>query len=233
MEIDQIETFLAVATFGGFHRAAEALRISQPAVSARIKALEQSLGATLFARSRGGLTLSDAGRTLRPYAEQLLRTASLARQAVHELWPGSEGPLQIAAALSICVYFLPDVLKHFQRAHPNVIINIRSGHSKEVLEMVLGGEAEIGLARSLQHPEVETLSLGDDPLLLVAHPKQEPKNVRRARLEEVRPGRSSSSTGGPAIGRSLTVCSAGPASSLTWPWKLTPSKPPREWWNAG
>jgi len=185
MEIDQIETFLAVATFDGFHRAAEALRISQPAVSARIKALEQSLGATLFARSRGGLTLSDAGRTLRPYAEQLLRTASLARQAVHELRPGSEGPLQIAAALSICVYFLPDVLKHFQRAHPNVIINIRSGHSKEVLEMVMGGEAEIGLARSLQHPEVETLSLGDDPLLLVAHPKQEPKNVRRARLEEV------------------------------------------------
>ena len=44
MEIDQIKTFLAVATFGGFHRAAEGLRISQPAVSARIKALEESLG---------------------------------------------------------------------------------------------------------------------------------------------------------------------------------------------
>src|SRR5713101_8338191 len=53
MEIDQIETFLAVATFGGFHRAAEALRISQPAVSARIKALEQSLGSTLFAPGVG------------------------------------------------------------------------------------------------------------------------------------------------------------------------------------
>ena len=46
MEIDQIKTFLAVATFGGFHRAAEGLRISQPAVSARIKALEESLGTT-------------------------------------------------------------------------------------------------------------------------------------------------------------------------------------------
>jgi len=66
MEIDQLETFLAVTTFGGFHRAAEALRVSQPAVSARIKALEQSLSVTLFARSRNGLTLSDAGRTLRP-----------------------------------------------------------------------------------------------------------------------------------------------------------------------
>jgi len=185
MEIDQVETFLAVATFGGFHRAAEALRISQPAVSARIKALEESLGVKLFARSRGGLTVSDSGRIFRPHAEQLLKVASVARQAVHELQPPSGTPLQIAAALSISVYFLPDVLKRFQRAHPNVIISIRPGHSKEVLEMVLGEEAEIGLARSLQHPEVETLSLRNDPLLLVNHPTQGPAQLRRARLEQV------------------------------------------------
>src|SRR5215813_1297749 len=148
MELDQVETFIAVATFGGFHRAAEALRVSQPAVSARIKALEESLGSTLFARSRNTLTLSDAGRILRPYAEELLKMASLARQAVHELKPASAGPLQIAAALSISVYFLPDVLKRFQKAYPNVNITIRPGHSKQVLEMVLSEEAEIGLARS-------------------------------------------------------------------------------------
>jgi len=185
MEIDQLETFLAVATFGGFHRAAEALRISQPAISARIKALEQSLSVRLFARSRSGLTLSDAGRTLRPYAEQLLRTASLARQAVHELQPGKGGPLEIAAALSISVYFLPDVLKRFHRVHPKITITIRSGHSKEVLDMVLGEEVEIGLARSLQHPEVETISLRDDPLLLMANPVHGPKHARRAHLEQV------------------------------------------------
>jgi DNA-binding transcriptional LysR family regulator len=51
--------------------------------------------------------------------------------------------------------------------------------------MVLGGEAEIGLARSLHHPEVETISLRDDPLLLVAHPKRGPKHSRRACLEQV------------------------------------------------
>ena len=92
MEIDQIKTFLAVATFGGFHRAADALHISQPAVSARIKALEESLGASLFARSRSGLTLSEAGRILRPFAEELLHTAALASQAVHELKPAGAGP---------------------------------------------------------------------------------------------------------------------------------------------
>ena len=185
MEIDQVETFLAVATFGGFHRAAEALRISQPAVSARIRALEDSLGVKLFSRSRGGLMVSEAGRTFRPHAEQLLRMAALARQAVHESQPASNTPLQIAAALSISVYFLPDVLKRFQRAHPNVIISIRPGHSKEVLDMVLNEEAEIGLARSLQHPEVETISLREDPLLLVAHPRRGPAHTQKAQLEKI------------------------------------------------
>ncbi len=185
MELNQIETFLAVATFGGFHRAAEALRISQPAVSARIKALEQSLRVKLFTRSRSGLTVSEAGRIFKSHAEEILRTASVARQSVQELQTTAAGPLQIAAGLSICVYFLPDVLKRFNKTYPSLTINLRSGHSKEVLDMVLSGQAEIGLARSLNHPEIETLSLRDDPLLLVAHPNHSPKGIRKARLEEV------------------------------------------------
>lgn len=185
MEIGQIEAFLAVGTFGGFRRAAEALRVTQPAVSARIKALEGSLGVSLFERGRGELALSAAGRALRPHAEQLLQAVALARQAVHNLRPASAGALQIAAALSICTYLLPDVLKRFQAAHPKVMITVRSGHSKEVLEMVLRGEAEIGLARSLQHPAVETVSLRDDPLILVGRSPSWPKEARRVRLEQV------------------------------------------------
>ena len=185
MEIDHVETFLAVVTFGGFRRAAESLRVTQPAVSARIKALEQSLGVALFERRPGGLLLSAAGRALRPYAEQILHAVALARQAVHDLQPSSGSALEIAAALSICTYLLPDVLKRFQRAHPNVMITVRSGHSKDVLEMVLREEADIGLARSLNHPAVETVSLRDDPLILVSHRAHWPTRARRARLEEV------------------------------------------------
>jgi DNA-binding transcriptional LysR family regulator len=174
MQLAQLETFVAVATFGGFRRAAEALRVTQPAVSARIKALETTLGAPLFERGRrGGLALSPAGRALRSHAEQILRAVALAQQAVHQLRPASAGTLQIAAALSICAYLLPDVLRRYRARAPRVLVTVRSGHSKEVLEMVLAGEAEIGLARSLQHPAVETVSLGDDPLVLVqprAHP---------------------------------------------------------------
>jgi len=185
VEIGQVEAFLAIGTFGGFRRAAEALRVTQPAVSARIKALEESLGVPLFERGRGGLALSAAGRALRPHAEQLLHAVALARQAVHDLRPQSAGSLQIAAALSICTYLLPDVLKRFQAAYPSVMITVRSGHSKEVLEMVLRGEAEIGLARSLHHPGVETVSLRDDPLILVGRARDWPTSARRVRLEAV------------------------------------------------
>lgn len=185
MEIDQIETFLAVGTFGGFRRAAAALRVTQPAVSARIKALERSLGVPLFERSQRGLGLSAAGRALRPHAEELLRVVARVRQAIHGIRPATGGALQIAAALSICTYLLPDVLKRFQAAHPNVMVIVRSGHSKEVLEMVLREEAEIGLARSLHHPAVETVTLREDPLILVGHRSHWPPRARRARLEEV------------------------------------------------
>lgn len=185
VEIPQVEAFLAVGTFGGFRRAAEALRLTQPAVSARIRALEDSLGVALFERGKHGFALSAAGRALRPHAERLLQAVALARQAVHDLRPAAGGALQIAAVLSICTYLLPDVLKRFQSAHPKTLITVRSGHSKDVLEMVLRGEAEVGLARSLHHPGVETVSLRDDPLILVARPAAWPAGQRRARLEEV------------------------------------------------
>jgi len=185
MEIVQLETFLAVASSGGFHRAAAALRVSQPAVSARIRALEDSLAARLFERGPGAFSLSPAGKTLRPHAEQLLRQVAVARQAVHEMRPGSGGALPIAASLSICTYLLPEVLKKYQTEHPDVVVSVRSGNSAEVLKMVLDGEVDFGLARSLHHPEVETISLRDDPLMLVGHPRHPATAKRRLSLEEL------------------------------------------------
>ncbi|MGA6958778.1 MAG: LysR family transcriptional regulator substrate-binding protein, partial [Candidatus Acidiferrales bacterium] len=89
------------------------------------------------------------------------------------------------AALSVCTYFLPDVIKDYQAANPKVMVSLRSGTSVQVLKMVLDGEAEIGVARSLNHPEVETMTLRDDPLILVGHPNHSSARKRRVRLEDV------------------------------------------------
>jgi DNA-binding transcriptional LysR family regulator len=185
MEFDQIETFLAVASSGGFHKAALALRVSQPAVSARIQMLEDSLGARLFVRSRGGVSLSPAGKALRPHAESLLRLVAEARQAVHQEKSESAGVVSIAAGLSISTYLLPDVLKKFRAAQPRVMVSVRSGNSLQVLKMVIDGEVDLGLARSLVHPEVETIALRDDPLILVGHPGHSAAKKRRLTLQDL------------------------------------------------
>lgn len=162
-----MEAFLAVATFGSFRRAAESLNLTQPAVSARIKGLETSLAVRLFERGRGSLTLSRAGRQFRPHAEQILQAAALARLAVQDHSGKSATALHLAAVPPLCTYLLPQALKRFRVLHRRVMITVRSGHPRELLEMVLRGDAEIGIARSLHHPDVETISLGEDPLILV------------------------------------------------------------------
>jgi DNA-binding transcriptional LysR family regulator len=110
---------------------------------------------------------------------------ALARQAVHELQPSFGGALPIAASLSICTYLLPEVLKNYQIKHADVVVSVRSGNSAQVLKMVLDGEVEFGIARSLHHPEVETISLRDDPLVLVGHPGHPTMKRRKLRLEQV------------------------------------------------
>jgi DNA-binding transcriptional LysR family regulator len=185
MELDQIEAFLAIVTYGGFHKAAEALHVSQPAISGRVRALESSLGAQLFVRGRARPQLSPAGKALRPHAEQLLRTVSMARQALHELQPQTGGALRIAASLSVCTYLMPDVMQEYKSANPKVMVHLRSGNSVQVLKMVLEGDADIGVARSLNHPEVETMTLRDDPLVLVGHRAHRAATRQQVSLEEV------------------------------------------------
>ncbi len=185
MEIDQIETFLAIVTYGGFHKAAEALHVSQPAISGRVRALEASLGAKLFTRGRSRPELSPAGKALRPHAEELLRAVAIARQAIHELQPQTAGALRIAASLSVSTYLMPEVMEKYKIANPKVMVHLRSGNSVQVLKMVLEGEADIGVARSLNHPEVETTTLRDDPLMLVGHRALRAAGKQPVSLEEV------------------------------------------------
>ncbi len=187
VEISQVEAFLAVATFGSFRRAAESLNLSQPAVSARIKALERSLGTHLFERDRReGVTLTEAGRQFRPHAEHLLHTAALARLATRgRCSSGDSTSLHVAAVFAACTYLLPQALWRFRGRHPETAVSVRPGPPKFVAEMLLAGDVEIGIARSLHHPDLETISLADDPLVLVGRPRAPITPRRPVRWAEI------------------------------------------------
>ncbi|MDR7417048.1 MAG: LysR family transcriptional regulator [Armatimonadota bacterium] len=185
MELHQLEAFVAVATFRSFHRAAEALYLSQPAVSARIQALERALGKRLFERDGRTVRLTEAGEALLPYAERAIQAVAEGQHAVQQSSARAAGPLTLAAVPTICTYLLPEVVKRFRQECTDCKVLIRTGHSREVLQMVLNEEAELGLARSLSHPQVETIHLAQDPFVLVVYPRHRFARAGRVRLDEV------------------------------------------------
>ena len=154
MLLVHIEGFLEVARLNSVSRAAETLYVTQPTLTARLHALERELGERLFVRARHGMRLTEAGRAFMPYAERAVRALREGRRAIDELESGSAGQLQVAAAPAVSTYILPAILESFVTAHPRVEVAVRTGHSEDVLRMVLSDQAQIGLGRALRHPEI-------------------------------------------------------------------------------
>jgi DNA-binding transcriptional LysR family regulator len=173
MELGQLEAFVQVAKLGSFSRAAEALFLTQPSVTARIQTLEKDLGEDLFERGGRSIKLSDAGAVFLEYAERALKEVQESRDALESLRNASAGHLRIGSALTISAYVLPRLLKSFRSCYPGVAVSVRTGRSDYVMDMVLADEAQVGLVRGLNHPELETVHLYDDEVVLVTHPDHE------------------------------------------------------------
>jgi DNA-binding transcriptional LysR family regulator len=170
MKIEHLETLVEVARYGNVTRAAEALYLSQPSVSSRLQALEAELGEQLLVRTPRGVRLTDAGREFLPYAERTVRAFRDGQGAMSALRQVQAGRLVLGAAPAVSTYFLPTVLKRFAGLHPGVSISVRTGHSEDILGMVLADQVQIGLVRSVQHPEIEVQPCYEDQLVLVVNP---------------------------------------------------------------
>lgn len=188
MRLEQLDTFVEVARRGSVSRAADALYVTQPTLTARLKSLEQELDAKLFVRSQRGMRLSDAGRAFLPYAERTLDSVLSGRRLLAELARGESGQLALGAAPAVSTYVLPRILTRFRRTHPKVSVAVRTGHSEEVLELVLREQVQVGLGRALRHPDVEAIPLYEDELVLVVdphHPFAEQQEIGPDQLTDV------------------------------------------------
>jgi DNA-binding transcriptional LysR family regulator len=166
----QVQSFLEVARRGNVSRAAEAIYVSQPTLTARLHALESELGEKLFVRTRQGMRLTDAGRVFLPFAERAAQAVIDGREAIAELNSASAGHLVIAAAPAISTYLLPPLLERFAAAHPRVDVAVRTGHSEDVLQLVLKSEVQLGLGRELRHHDIELLPFYEEELGLMVAP---------------------------------------------------------------
>lgn len=185
LPLSHLAALVGVARHGSMSRAAQSLFISQPALTARIQRLESSVDAQLFIRSKQGTRLTPAGRVLLPYAERALASVERGREAVRAVASGGGGQLTIAAAPAVSTYVLPAMLHRFQAAHPRVRLSVRSGHSEDVLQMVLQEEVEIGLMRPIHHPDITSAPLYEDELVLVVHPGHPFARRGRIRMKQM------------------------------------------------
>ena len=170
MECGQLQAFLEAAALGSFRRAADALNTSQPTISARIQALEAEMGVPLFHRTARGVRLTDMGRTFLPFANRSTESLRRGREVLEGVRQASAGILNMATARVIGTYVLPGILQKFHEQHPDTNLHIKVGGSSEVLQMVLDEEVQIGLARYMQHADVEAIHLYDEEAVLVSHP---------------------------------------------------------------
>ena len=126
---------------------AQALHTSQPGVSRQIRELEEELGVEIFVRAGKRLTgLTPPGAVILPIVERLLRDADNLRRAGEDFAAQGQGRLAVAATHSQARYALPPVVRDFRAAHPGVVLHLHQGSPQQVAEMLLSGEADIGIA---------------------------------------------------------------------------------------
>jgi DNA-binding transcriptional LysR family regulator len=185
MQLAEVQAFVEVARAGSVSRAADALFLTQPALTARLQRLESDLQARLFLRTPRGMRLTEAGEAFLPYAVRALENLADGRQLVNAFERGGAGRLTLGAAPALSTYVLPVILRRFRVSHPRVRVAVRTGHSEEVLDLVLREQVELGLVRTMRHPEIVSSPLYEDRLVLVADPGHPFARRDRVRLAEI------------------------------------------------
>ncbi|MFE2261140.1 LysR family transcriptional regulator [Streptomyces griseosporeus] len=168
MSLRQMEYFLTVVEEASFTRAAEALHVTQPALSHQIKALEKSVGGALLERMPRGVRLTPMGRAFRPHAERAVRSAAQARRAARAAAGADGGELHVAALHSLAVGVLPDVFAQWRRAHPQVLLRLHEYATPEALqEEVERGTADLAVGPVPADWPGTVMEFGEEELALV------------------------------------------------------------------
>ena len=140
--------------------AAEVLHTSQPGVSKQIQLLEEELGLQIFQRSGKRLTgITEPGKIVLDMAERMLREVENIKRVGDDFTRDTEGSLTIATTHTQARYRLPPAIKGFVEQHPNIRLHIHQGNPTQVTEMIVNGEADIGIATEAiaEHPDLVAL----------------------------------------------------------------------------
>ncbi|GGF97043.1 LysR family transcriptional regulator [Paenibacillus abyssi] len=170
MNISQLETLLTISKTMSFRKAGELLNLTQPAVSAQIKSLEDEFKTVLIDRNQP-VTLTDRGQVFLEHAERILSIVEELKQKLSDLNQTPQGHIVLGTTTSIAIQILPRVLSYFQDQFPLIKTTIHSMPSSQVVTSVENGTVDIGITYlSERSPNVETSILYYDTYELVVSP---------------------------------------------------------------
>jgi len=168
-QLPHLMTFATAAELGSFTGAAKVLGLTQAAVSQRIQVLERKLKKSLFDRRCGGVSLTDAGRTLYAFAQQIDNLHREAQLAITGQAPAIVGELNIAASSVPGEHFLPTLLSGFGPKFPQLHVRATVSDSLAVTHQVERGEVSLGLVgRKDEKPHLEFRCIARDRMVVVA-----------------------------------------------------------------
>jgi DNA-binding transcriptional LysR family regulator len=185
MELNQLETFLAVAEERSFSRAAVRLHRTQPAVSQVIRKLEEDIGETLFDRAARDGSLTASGVLLRDYALRLMALRREASSALEELKSLERGRLQLAANEYTCMYLLP-AIDAFRRESPHVSVAVHRMLASRIPDELALRTFELGVVSFRPDPEqFRTIAVYGDSLDLIVSPQHSLARLKRVSITDL------------------------------------------------
>ncbi len=175
MNIQKYMSFVKTVEYGSFTKAAEILNYSQSGISRMIGDLEREWKVVLLERNKGGAKLTSDGLKLFPYAKGLVAEYEKLQMQVDELNGLQSGLIRIGTFSSVATYWLPNIIKEFQKDYPNIDYELLLGDYTEIEEWIIEGRVDCGFLRLPTHPELETIFLEQDQLMAII-----PENHRLA-----------------------------------------------------
>jgi len=172
MDFDQLITFLEVAKHASFSRAAEKRFRTQPAISSQVRALEDEIGAKLFDRSGGKVSLTAAGKLFLKYSEDALESRREIINAMAEMERTPRGEIIVGANEATCLYVLPHVFAQFKRLYPKVGVNISRSERAKILESVIDNSVDFGVVSApVSDGRLSSVVIHKDELVVIASPQ--------------------------------------------------------------
>lgn len=168
----QLAVFVTVAEKQNFSRAAEELHMTQPAVSQYIKALERTMGTKLLERSNKYVHLNKAGEIVYHHAKEILGLYGKMHYLIDDLTNNPNGLLSIGASYSFGEYVLPHLIAELQEKYPQIKPAITIGNTKEIAELVLGHQLDVGIVEGqYEEKNLKIEPFAIDKMSIISSPK--------------------------------------------------------------